>query len=136
MHILAKWLVSSLALLGTAYLMPGIMIADFYTALIVALLLGLMNAVIRPVLVFLTLPITVLSLGFFILVINGFIFLSLAFVVDGFHVDGLWTAMIGTIVVSVFSWIGNKFITKDKKRKIHNAEYAEVTKNDHNKILD
>lgn len=119
MELIAKWFISALSLLGAAYLIEGISIKSFYTALIVALFLGLINAIIRPILVVLTLPVTMLTLGLFIFVINGFLFWFLSTFIKGFEVDGLVPAIMGAIVVSVFSWIGNKFIVKERDNNSH-----------------
>jgi len=113
MTIIAKWFISALSLLGAAYFIPGFHVASFYIALIVALLLGLVNAFIRPILIILTLPVTVISLGLFIFVINGSLLWFLSTFIDGFNIDGFFPAIIGAIVVSVFSWMGNRFIVKD-----------------------
>lgn len=113
MVLLAKWFISALSLLGAAYLLPGISVAGFYTALIIALLLGLLNAVVRPILVLLTLPVTIVTLGLFVFVINGAIFWFLATFIDGFTVGGLWWGVAGAITVSIFGWLGNKFIDDD-----------------------
>ena len=104
MRLLALWLINALALLALPYLLPSIHVAGFGTALWVAVLLGLVNAVMRPLLVLLTLPITLLTLGLFILVINGVLFLLVAQLVDGFAVDGLWSGVFGAILYSVVSW--------------------------------
>ena len=113
MTIIAKWFISALSLLGAAYLINGITVESFYTALIVALFLGFINAIIRPILIILTLPVTLLSLGLFIFVINGFLFWFLSTFIKGFEVDGFIPAIMGAITVSVFSWMGNRFIVKD-----------------------
>ena len=104
MRILLVWLLNTLALIAVAYLMPSITIADFKSALIAALILGLVNAFIRPVLILLTLPVTVLTLGLFILVINGLLFWFVGSVVKGFIVEGFWSGVIGAILFSVVSW--------------------------------
>ena len=119
MKIIAKWFFSALSLLGAAYLIEGIEVQGFYTALIVAVFLGFINAIIRPILIILTLPVTLLSLGLFIFVINGFLFWFLSTFIKGFDVDGIISAIMGAIVVSVFSWMGNRFIVKDDNRKSH-----------------
>ena len=119
MTIIAKWFISALSLLGAAYLIEGIEVQGFYTALIVAVFLGFINAIIRPILIILTLPVTLLSLGLFIFVINGFLFWFLSTFIKGFDVDGIISAIMGAIVVSVFSWMGNRFIVKDDNRKSH-----------------
>src|SRR4051794_33373854 len=104
MRILLVWLFNTLALIAVAYLMPSITIADFKSALIAALILGLVNAFIRPVLILLTLLVTVLTLGLFILVINGLLFWFVGSVVKGFIVEGFWSGVIGAILFSVVSW--------------------------------
>lgn len=113
MTIIAKWFISALSLLGAAYFIDGFHVDSFYVALIVALLLGFVNAFIRPVLVILTLPVTLLSLGLFIFVINGFLLWFLSTFIKGFTIDGFFPAITGAIVVSIFSWIGNRFIVND-----------------------
>ena len=105
MRLLALWLINALALLALPYLLPSIHIAGFSTALWVAVLLGLVNAVMRPLLVLLTLPITLLTLGLFILFINGLLFLLVAQFVDGFVVGGIWSGVFGAIVYSAVSWL-------------------------------
>ncbi len=110
MYLIAKWFISALSLLVAAYLIPGISVSSFYSALIVALFLGIVNAVIRPILVILTLPINIISLGLFIFVINGFLFWFLSTFIEGFYVEGLGVAILGALLVSVFSYLGNRFI--------------------------
>ncbi|GMQ95335.1 MAG: phage holin family protein [Patescibacteria group bacterium] len=110
MIILAKWLIVALSLLLTAYLLPGIQVASLYIALIVALFLGVVNVVLKPILVILTLPINILTLGLFTFVINGFLFWLLSTFIKGFEVDGLLVAILGAFVVSVLSLLGNAFI--------------------------
>ncbi|MBX9901104.1 MAG: phage holin family protein [Burkholderiaceae bacterium] len=104
MRLLATWLINGLALLALPYLIHSVTISSFGTALIVAVVLGLVNTVIRPILIVLTLPVTVLSLGLFILVINGLMFWAVAYFVDGFHVAGFWAAVGGALLYSVISW--------------------------------
>jgi len=115
MYIIAKWFISALSLIATAYLIPGISVSSFYIALIVALFLGIVNAVIRPILVILTLPINILTLGLFVFVINGFLFWFLSTFIEGFYVEGLGVAIIGALIVSVFSYLGNRFIVAESK---------------------
>lgn len=110
MKLVSKILVAALALLLTAYLVPGIEVDNVYIAIIAAFILGVLNLVARPILIILTLPITIVTLGLFIFVINALIFLFVASFVQGFTVDGFWTALVGSLLVSVMSSIGNKFI--------------------------
>jgi putative membrane protein len=105
MRLLAVWLINAIALLALPYLLPSIHVASFATALGVAVVLGLINAVIRPVLLLLTLPVTLLTLGLFIFVINGMMFLLASQFLDGFVVEGIWAGMLGSIIYSVISWL-------------------------------
>lgn len=105
--LLLRWLINALALLLVARLVPGFEVASFYTALIVALVLGLVNAVIRPILIFLTLPITVLTLGLFIFVINAAMILLVSTFVKGFEVAGFGPAFIASLVLWLISLVTN-----------------------------
>ena len=105
LRLLLVWLVNALALLAVSYLMPSVQVTSFGAALAAALVLGLVNAVIRPVLVLLTLPVTLLTLGLFIFVINGLLFLGVAHVLEGFYVAGLWPAILAAILFSIVSWL-------------------------------
>jgi putative membrane protein len=99
------WLINALALIAVAYLMPSIAVSSFGTALVAALVLGLVNAVVRPVLVLLTLPVTLLTLGLFIFVLNGLLFWGVASWLEGFHVAGFWAGVFGAILFSLVSWL-------------------------------
>jgi len=113
MTILLKWLISASAILISAYLLPGITVVSFWTALWLALFLAIVNTVIRPILVLLTLPINILTLGLFIFIINGALVLLAASVIKGFLVNGFLTAMLFSVVLSIIGYILNKiFITK------------------------
>ena len=104
MALLLVWLINAVALMAVAYLLPGIAVSDFVTALVAALVLGLVNAVIRPILVILTLPATLLTLGLFIFVINGLLFWLVGSFIQGFTVAGFWPGFFGAIVYSIVSW--------------------------------
>lgn len=104
MRLLLTWIINAAALMALPYLMSSVTVTNVGAALIAALVLGLVNTLIRPVLVLLTLPVTMLSLGLFILVINGFLFWGVAQLVGGFRVDGFLSAMLAAIVYSVISW--------------------------------
>lgn len=103
--LLLRWIVNALALLLVAYLYPGVSIDDFVTALIAALVLGLVNAIVRPILVILTLPATILTLGLFLFVINAFCFWFVAEAVRGFRVDGAVAALVGSLLYSVITLV-------------------------------
>ncbi len=104
LKILLVWLINALSLLTVAYVMPGIAIASFWTAMVAAVVLGLVNAVLRPVLILLTLPATILTLGLFIFVINGLLFWLVGTTLQGFIVTGFWPGVFGAIVYSIVSW--------------------------------
>ena len=112
MKLLLVWLVNAVALVAVAYLVPGIAVSDFITALIAALVLGLVNAVIRPILILLTLPATLLTLGLFIFVINGLMFWLVGSFISGFVVSGLWWGIAGAVVYSILSWALSALLLK------------------------
>jgi putative membrane protein len=107
MRILLVWLINALSLLAVPYVLPSVSIDSFYVALVTALLLGLVNTLIRPLLVLITLPISILTLGLFTLVINGLLFWFVASFVEGFHVGGFWSAFWGAIVYSLISSVAS-----------------------------
>ena len=114
MRILLLWIFNAMALIAVAYLLPGIKVDGFVSALIAALVLGLVNTLIRPLLVLLTLPITVLTLGVFIFLINGFVFWFVGSVLKGFVVEGYWVAVLGAVLYSVFSWAMSTLLPSKK----------------------
>lgn len=107
--LIARWIVNGAALLLVAYLYPGVEVTGFGPALLAALVLGLVNAVIRPILVILTLPVTLVTLGLFLFVINALLFWLVASVVHGFAVSGFGAALLGSILYSLItlltSWV-------------------------------
>lgn len=115
MRILLVWLVNALALIAVAYLMPSISVASFTSALIAALILGLVNAIIKPVLILLTLPVTIVTLGLFIFVINGLLFWLVGSFVPGFVVQGFWSGFLGAILFSIVSWALSALVLKGGK---------------------
>lgn len=112
MKLLVKWLLSAAALLGVAYFYSGVVVSSFGAALIAALVIGLFNLILRPVLTVLTLPITVVTLGLFMFVINALMFWSAAGVLDGFHVRGFGAALLGSLIYSAFSVLVDAFIER------------------------
>ncbi len=107
MKILVKWLLSAVALLAVAHLYSGVQVTSFTAALIAAVVIGLFNAVLRPVLVVLTLPVTVLTLGLFLFVINALMFWSAAGILQGFHVRDFWAALLGSLMYTVLGMVIN-----------------------------
>ena len=104
MRLLLVWLINAVALLALPYLLSSITVDSISSALIAALLLGLVNTFIRPLLVLLTLPVTLVTLGLFIFVINALLFWLVGSFVQGFHVAGFWSAFFGAILYSLISW--------------------------------
>ena len=115
MRLLLVWIINAAALLALPYLFDSIRVDGIYTALIAALVLGLINAVIRPILLLLTLPLTLLTLGLFIFVVNGLLFWFVASFIEGFHVAGFWPAVFGAIVYSLISWAASALLLPERK---------------------
>ena len=101
MSIIVKWTLSAVAVLIAAYILPGVSVASFWSALIVAVVLALLNALLKPILVVLTIPITVVTLGLFLLVINALIILLTDSLIDGFSVSNFWWALIFSFLLSI-----------------------------------
>ena len=99
--IVLQIIVAGLAVIVTAYILPGISVADFFTGIVIAALLALLNMTIKPILIFLTIPITLVTLGLFLLVINAFIVIIAAQIIPGFVVDGFWWALLFSIILSL-----------------------------------
>ncbi len=104
MGILINWLLAALAIMATAYLLPGVSLSGFVPALVTALVLGLVNAFIKPLLLLLTLPINILTLGLFTLVINALLIMLVSKLVSGFQVQGFWWALAFSVVLTVVNW--------------------------------
>jgi putative membrane protein len=103
--LLAKWLLSAAALLFVAYIYSGVEVQTFTSALIAAFVIGLLNTVVRPILMVLTLPVTVLTLGLFLFVINALMFWAAAGLLDGFHVRGFLAALVGSLMYSLLGLV-------------------------------
>ena len=110
MKIITRILVTALALLITARLITGIDVEGIYPAIIAALILGILNVVVKPILVILTLPVTIVTLGLFMFVINAGLFMFTASFIQGFSVSGFWIALLGSLIVSVISAIVNNIL--------------------------
>ena len=115
LSLLARWIVNAGALLLVAYLYSGVQVHDFVSALVAALVLGLVNAIIRPILVILTLPVTLLTLGLFLFVINALLFWGVAELVSGFAVSGFWAALVGSILYSIITLITSWLLFPKRK---------------------
>ena len=114
-RFLLAWLINAVALFLLPYVDPWVTVASPRAAMIAALVLGLINALVRPVFVLLTLPVTILTLGLFLFVLNGFLFWAVAHWVEGFAVTGFWAAVLGAIVYSIISWALSALLLKSRK---------------------
>jgi len=113
MHLFARLVVNIIAILIISYLFPRVIrVEGFWAALVAAFVLGIINAILRPVLVFLTLPVTILTLGLFLLVINGLLLWLVAALVPGFQVNGFWGAVLGSVLISIVSWMVSWFLPR------------------------
>lgn len=119
MKFILQLIISTLAVLITAYLLPGVEIVDnnFFTALIVAAVLSFLNGVVKPIMIVLTIPITFFTLGFFLLVINALIILFAAKMVDGFHVNGFWWALLFSIILSLVTSVLESVKKRDESEE-------------------
>ncbi len=109
-HLLSRLFLGAFALLLTAYLVTGITVDGLYVALITAAILGILHAVVRPILFVLTLPITIITLGLFHFVINAALFMFAASFIEGFSVSSFWTALLGSLIVSILNTIGSRLL--------------------------
>lgn len=108
--ILIRWLITTLAILMIPHLVSGVKVAGFGSALAAAAILGILNALVRPVLILLTLPLTIVTLGVFILIINALLFELAAVFVSGLQIDSFWSAFLGSLIVTIVSWIMNSAV--------------------------
>ena len=111
-RLIVTWFLNALALFVLPYVIPSIHVESYGTALVAALVLGFINTLIRPLLVLLTLPVTLLTLGLFIFVINGLLFWAVGSMVPGFSVAGFWAGVFGAIIFSLVSWLLSALILK------------------------
>jgi len=110
--ILIRWLTTTAAIVATAYLLDGIRVSGFFSAVFAAAVLGILNAVLRPIALLLTLPINILSLGLFTFIINALMLKMASGIIPGFGVYGFWTAIFGSLLISIISWLLNSFISE------------------------
>ncbi len=113
--LLLRWLIQTIAILVAAYVLKGIDVTGFVPALAAAALLGILNAFVRPLLLLLTLPLNILSLGLFTFVINAFLLKIASLVIEGFTVEGFWAALLGSLFISFVSALLNLFVREDGK---------------------
>ena len=121
--LILRWLISTASIIFASYLVNGIRISGFFSALLAAVALGILNAVLRPILIILTLPLTILTMGLFIFFINALMLVMASGIIPGFDVQGFWPAMFGSLIISIINWILSMFINEQGK-----IEYIELTK--------
>jgi putative membrane protein len=121
--ILVRWFILTAAIIVASYLLDGIQVKGFFSAFFAAAILGILNAFFRPLLIILTLPINILTLGLFTFIINALLLKMASGVISGFDVRGFWAAVFGSIIISVVSWALNSFISSRGK-----MEYIDLKK--------
>jgi len=119
LRLALQWLLNAIALMLLPELIDGLRVDSYTAALVTALLLGLINALIRPVLILITLPITLLSLGLFTLVINALLFWAVASLVGGVHVEDFWTAFWSALLYSLLTWLVGVALADRTERRMH-----------------
>ncbi|MCA9359558.1 phage holin family protein [Candidatus Nomurabacteria bacterium] len=124
MTMILRLLFNALGLLLISELIDGITVGGLYPAIIAAVVLGILNIIIRPILLILTLPITIVTLGLFAFVVNASLFLFAASFIEGFEVQNFWYALLGSLLMSVVSTIGNRWINQESTKKT--IEYREI----------
>ncbi|HAY40324.1 MAG TPA: phage holin family protein [Desulfobacteraceae bacterium] len=110
--IFLRWLILTFAIIVTSYLIDGIQVSGFLSAFYAAAILGILNAFFRPILLILTLPVNILSLGLFTFVINALMLMMVSGVISGFKVYGFWSAVFGSLLISLVSWLLTSFISE------------------------
>ena len=131
--IITRWLIITVAILLASYFVPGIKVDTLSTAVIAACVLGFINIFVRPALVFLTLPLSILTLGLFYFFINAFLLELVAHLVSGFVVKDFFSAFLGSLIISFVSWLANSFIATHKIEKQKSSEYIDLEKGDDGK---
>lgn len=117
--MLIKWLVLGLAIIIASYLLPGVQVDGIFAALVTALVLGFINAIIKPILIILTLPINILTLGLFTLVISAVLILLAAKIVPGFHVNGFWWAVLFSVVLAITNGVLSAIFKENRRHKTY-----------------
>lgn len=134
--IITRWLVVTVAILLASKIVPGIEVESLTTAVIAAAILGIINVFLRPVLLILTLPLTILTLGIFAFVLNALMLLLVAYFVKGFEVSGFFSAFLGALIISIVSWIANRFIKTQNGNhnpKRQKPDYVDLERGDDGK---
>lgn len=128
MGILIRWFFLTAAVAIASYLIDGIEVSGFFSAFFAAAILGILNALLRPVLILLTLPLNVLTLGFFTFVINAVLLMMASGVISGFEVKDFWSAFLGALIISIVSWATSSFINEKGR-----VEYIDMKQRDYDR---
>ena len=131
--IITRWLIITVAILLASYFVPGLKVDALSTAVIAACVLGLINIFVKPILVLLTLPLSILTLGLFYFFVNAFLLELVAHLVSGFVVKDFFSAFLGSLIISFVSWLANSFVATHKIEKQKSSEYIDLEKGDDGK---
>lgn len=116
--LLVRWLMLTAAIMAAAYLLPGIQVSGVFSAFFAAAVLGILNALLRPLLLLLTLPLNILTLGLFTFVINALMLMMASGVISGFYIAGFWSAIFGSLVIGIVSWLLTSMINDQGKMEV------------------
>ena len=122
-HFVVRWLILAIAIIFASYVLEGIHVQSFFSAFFAAAFLGLLNAFFRPILIIITLPINILSMGLFTFVINAILLKMVSGIIPGFEVYGFWTAIFGSLIISAVNWFLSSFLQRQEY-----SEYVEKEK--------
>jgi putative membrane protein len=129
--IVIRWLILTVAIILASYLIDGIRVSGFFSALFTALILGILNAFFRPIVLILTLPVNIMTLGLFTFVINAFMLKMASGVITGFEVYGFWPAVFGSLIISIVNWVLSSFIhEKGRADGAERPDYIDLEKRD------
>ena len=116
--LFVRWLMLTVAIMAAAYLLPGIEVRGIFSAFFAAAILGILNALLRPLLLLLTLPLNILTLGLFTFVINALMLMMASGAISGFHIAGFWSAVFGSLIIGVVSWLLTSMINDQGKMEV------------------
>jgi putative membrane protein len=126
--IVIRWFILTAAIMLTPYVVKGIHVDGFLSALEAAAILGVLNAIFRPVLIILTLPINILTLGLFTFIINGCLLMMASCAMSGFEINGFWSAFLGSIIISIVSWLLSSFV--NDRGRVEKVSYIDLKKSE------
>ena len=130
--IFVRWIILTASILVASYLIEGIEVKGFFSAFLAAAVLGFLNAFFRPILIILTLPINILSMGLFTFVLNGFLLMMASGVISGFEVRGFWSAVFGSLLISLVNWFLSSFLTARRRERSREKSYIDLERKNDN----